>query len=229
MPNWCNNYLTIEGNDETLREIHKFVKSEKTAFDFEKIIPMPDYIYRGTIGTKEMEIYGENNWYDWSIENWGTKWNSEDVEIDGDDIRFLTAWSPCVPVVAALAEMFPTMRFVHAFYEEGIGFCGQRVYENGKIIFSFDGDYCENPFWEEDDDEAKEYILFDSMFPVEEFGLRTVITDKEEYGNCITGKLYFRDYGNNKIHMMADGNFVARRDYVFQNGTMVESDLLLAS
>ena len=113
--------------------------------------------------------------------------------------------------------------------EEVVYFLGT-IIENGKVIFSFDGDYCENPFWEEDDDEeANEYILSDSMFPIEEFGLRTVITDKEEYGNCITGKLYFRDYGNNKIRIMADGKFVARRDYVFQNGTMVESDLLLAS
>ena len=190
---------------------------------------MPDYIYRGTIGTKEMEIYGENNWYDWSIENWGTKWNSEDAEVDGNEILFLTAWSPCDPVIAALAKMYPTMRFTHTFYETGMCFCGKRVYENGKIVFSYDGDYYENPFWEDDDEEANEYILSDSMFPIEEFGLRTVITDKEEYGNYITGKLYFRDYGNNKIHMMADGNFVARRDYVFQNGTMVESELLLAS
>ena len=228
MPNWCNNYLTIEGNDETLREILEFVKSEETAFDFEKIIPMPDYIYRGVISPEAEKIYGKNNWYDWSIENWGTRWNSEDAEVDANEILFLTAWSSCDPVIAALAKMYPTMRIVYTFYEPGMCFCGQRVYENGKITFSFDGDYCENPYWE-DDEEANEYILSDSMFPIEEFGLRTVITDKEEYSNCITGKLYFRDYGNNKIRIMADGNFVARRDYVFRLGKMVESDLLLAS
>ena len=229
MANVCWNYLTIEGNDETLREILEFAKSKETAFDFEKIIPMPDYIYRGAIGPEAEKIYGKNNWYDWSIENWGTKWNSEDVEIDGDDIRFITAWSPCIPVIATLAKMFPTMRFTHEFYETGLSFCGQRVYENGKMIFSFDGDYHENPLWEENDEEANEYNLSDSMFPIEEFGFRTVIVDKEENDNCITGKLYFRAYDNSKILVMADGKFAAQRDYVFDDSSMVKSDLPLAS
>ena len=229
MANVCWNYLTIEGNKATIRRIYEFVKSEESVFDFEKIIPMPEDIYRGSIGAKEKDLYGENNWYDWSSKNWGTKWNSEDAEISFNAIRFITAWSPCIPVIATLAKMFPTMRFTHEFYETGLSFCGQRVYENGKMIFSFDGDYHENPLWEENDEEANEYNLSDSMFPIEEFGFRTVIVDKEENDNCITGKLYFRAYGNSKILVMADGKFAAQRDYVFDDSSMVKSDLPLAS
>ena len=62
----CWNYLTIEGNKATIRRIYEFVKSEESVFDFEKIIPMPEDIYRGSIGAKEKDLYGENNWYDWS-------------------------------------------------------------------------------------------------------------------------------------------------------------------
>ena len=69
MPNYCENFLSIEGNADTLKEIMDFVKSDKSVFDFEKIVPMPDYIYRGAVGAKEKEIYGENNWYDWSNKN----------------------------------------------------------------------------------------------------------------------------------------------------------------
>ena len=120
MPNYCENYLSIEGNNDTKKLIMEFVKSEENAFDFDKIVPMPDYIYRGVVGERERKIYGENNWYDWSVKNWGTKWNSADVEIWDDEIQFQTAWSPCDPVIAALAEKFPTMRFTYTFYEPGM-------------------------------------------------------------------------------------------------------------
>ena len=76
MPNWCSNCLSIEGDPNTLKEIISLVKTEKNVFDFERIVPMPDYIYRGNVGLRELELYGENNWYDWSQKNWGTKWNA---------------------------------------------------------------------------------------------------------------------------------------------------------
>ncbi len=42
--------------------------------------------------------HGADNWYRWSIDNWDTKWNAYDVDIDIDDmnqlhVSFLTAWS----------------------------------------------------------------------------------------------------------------------------------------
>ena len=107
MPNYCDNYLTIEGNPDTRNKILTLLKSDESCFDFEKVIPMPENIYRGGVGAEEKEIYGENNWYDWSIKNWGTKWNSVDAEVHYNEIYFQTAWSPCDPVIAALAEKFP--------------------------------------------------------------------------------------------------------------------------
>lgn len=210
MPNYCNNCLSIEGNYITLKKIIDFVKSEETAFDFEKIVPMPDYVYRGAVGTKEKEIYGENNWYDWSIKNWGTKWNSEDAEVDGNEIQFLTAWSPCDPVIAALAKMYPTMRFTHTFYETGMCFCGKRVYENGKIVFSYDGDYAVN--YECEDDEC-EYTLTDSMFPIKKSGFTEEVEEVKSLGIGVIGRLHFREYMNNRIYQKTDGVFIATEDY----------------
>ena len=47
-------------------------------------------------------------WYDWAIENWGTKWNSLDAtfEIDDDCITytFYTAWAEPIPVYGALLQ-----------------------------------------------------------------------------------------------------------------------------
>lgn len=53
-------------------------------------------------GTTEKQRRGVNqDWYDWAIENWGTKWGTYDVEafaLEGDSspvlIKFQSAWSP---------------------------------------------------------------------------------------------------------------------------------------
>ena len=223
MPNYCNNYLSIEGNADTKKAVMEFVQSAESPFDFEKIVPMPDHIYRGSVGEKEKKIYGDNNWYDWSIKNWGTKWNSVDAESLDDEIQFLTAWSPCNPVIAALAEQFPTMRFTYTFYETGMCFCGKRVYENGEISFYYDGNYAENPLCDNSDEWAEDYVISDPLFPIKDSGFLEEIQDIEEVPNhpdYTRGKFYYREYENNKIRYLSDGVFVARKDYKlrFANG-----------
>lgn len=218
MPNYCENYLSIEGNNDTKKLIMEFVKSEENAFDFDKIVPMPDYIYRGVVGERERKIYGENNWYDWSVKNWGTKWNSADVEIWDDEIQFQTAWSPCDPVIAALAEKFPTMRFTYSFYEPGMCFCGKRVYENGELLFYYDGNYLENPLCDSDSEWSEEYLISDPLFPVKDSGFLEEISGVEAVDNhtdYTCGKLHYREYENSKIRYLSDGLFVAHKDYKF--------------
>ena len=216
MPNYCNNCLCMDGNTKTIKSVIEFVKSGENVFDFEKIVPMPDNIYCGSVGDKEREIYGENNWYDWSIKNWGTKWNSIDAELDGYEIQFLTAWSPCVPVIATLAKLFPTLRFTYRYFECGMCFCGERIYENGVEIFKFDGDYAENYLCEEDDKETEKYLLSDSLFSIAENGIFTAVQDVGNLNGKIAGKLYYREYLNNKIKVITNGYFIADRNYSFE-------------
>jgi len=76
MANYVKNRLTIQGkNAEKIMQSLVTVSPEtnKFYFDFNKIVPMPDFIFKGNLGQKEKEEYGKNNWYDWSITNWGTK------------------------------------------------------------------------------------------------------------------------------------------------------------
>jgi hypothetical protein len=69
-----------------------------------------------------------NNWYNWNIENWGTKWNASDVYISDGVIDFETAWSPAEPVIASLAKRFPEVTFIHDYVEQGIGFVGRKIH-----------------------------------------------------------------------------------------------------
>lgn len=115
MPNHITNHVAIKGSKEKIAELIKKTKlklnnkSEKNQFDFNGIIKMPetsDTFYgadAGGLGSEEREKYGENNWYDWSITNWGTEWNCYEVRYTGGDettivIEFQTAWSPPTPI-----------------------------------------------------------------------------------------------------------------------------------
>ena len=52
---------------------------------------------------------GFDNWYDWRLANWDTKWNAYDVdvELEGVDrihVNFLTAWSCPTKIYLKLKE-----------------------------------------------------------------------------------------------------------------------------
>ena len=74
--------------------------------------------------------YGYDNWYDWQVNHWGTKWDiNGDVGInDIDDetcsLVFQTAWSPPEPIVDKLREMFPDLTFYGGYIGEGWEFAG---------------------------------------------------------------------------------------------------------
>ena len=108
MPNWVSNTLRVIKGDP--KEIFEFVRTEKSAFDFNTLVPMPEQIKHSN---EEADMCGFSvpAWYDWSCENWGTKWNACDSQYSTKDpehvIWFDTAWSPAVPVFEALAKRFP--------------------------------------------------------------------------------------------------------------------------
>jgi hypothetical protein len=76
--------------------------------------------------------FGYKNWYDWCVDNWGTKWDvtsegNGDAEISEDGLEvqlsFDSAWSP---PVGFYEEMERQGFAVEAFYHEpGMAFCGR--------------------------------------------------------------------------------------------------------
>lgn len=144
MPNHITNIITF--SEETLpdriREILEAIKNDDVgigSIDFNKIIPMPEHIFRGNLGSEEFEKYGKNNWYDWSVEFWGTKWLAFDFkEYNGENITFHTAWSPPHPVIQKLSEMYPDIYIQHQWADEDFGFnVGECYYRNGEVLSDF--------------------------------------------------------------------------------------------
>lgn len=64
--------------------------------------------------------YGAETWYDWSLMNWGCKWNAGSSSVNNDKIFFITPWGPPNAWLKALAEK--GVEFILKWSEEG----GQR-------------------------------------------------------------------------------------------------------
>ena len=110
MPNWTENNVTIKSKSKThLDMLVERLKSEDNVFDFNNVVPMPKEIDpHKPLGNEDRK---NPNWYDWSVENWGTKWNSVDAVVEriSDteiDYFFLTAWCPPVEIYLALVNRF---------------------------------------------------------------------------------------------------------------------------
>lgn len=150
MPNWCENDLYVDG---PVADVEKFKQhvgmfNADPTFDFGTVIPYPDNFkqmdaecpsWQEEDRTAKLEAYkakwgtdkdGYNSGgYEWCIHNWGTKWSAGDVSVydhpkRGECIAFNTAWSPPIPIIAKLNELFPTLTFVLEYFECGAAFCG---------------------------------------------------------------------------------------------------------
>ncbi len=196
MPNWVYNYLSIEGSKEDILAIKTqlnapFVREHEQWNMQTNVMETKDYIFTNPIFAfwniikpTDMETYRlqkdpkhdvsiinfqGNNWYDWNVRNWGTKWDvavsdeekykeTELIEEDETSLayRLDTAWSPPIPAITKLSEQYPNLEF-NLSYEEETGWGGETEFKNGFIINFEDYDnkcrdcdsintldYCEN-------------------------------------------------------------------------------------
>ena len=117
MPNHCNNQLTLESGQDILNVLNPYLTlkgDNDYTFDFQKIIPMDEKLLEG------------EDWDEWRVENWGTKWEGYDGLFNEDQTAFSfdTAWSPPLPIIKKLAELTGE-NFVLQYIEYGMFFCGK--------------------------------------------------------------------------------------------------------
>lgn len=66
--------------------------------------------------------FGYADWYNWQIENWGTKWNAyEQVQVE-NVIEFQTAWSTPFALLVNLSRLFPEVTFEVRYADEDFGY-----------------------------------------------------------------------------------------------------------
>jgi len=113
MPNWCQNvaYISHEDKGEIDKIIAELDKGDKAQL-FNSLVPNPSGEWQ----------------YDWSVSNWGCKWDASVYEYWYEEdaehlyISFDTAWGPPTVFYDKLGEMGFE---VEAFYrEEGMAFAG---------------------------------------------------------------------------------------------------------
>jgi hypothetical protein len=159
MPNWCNNTITIEHKDSS--KIHEVIESLTTKIHedtseskfFTYCKPEPDYSKTKvkytypSITKKEYIEVDDQKWWDWRIQNWGTKWNIDtfekrelfdnptDIEVSDLDrsISFSceTAWSPPLGALKSLEKK--GFKVSCDYYEGGVAFVGRYTTNKGDI------------------------------------------------------------------------------------------------
>ena len=145
MPNWCNNSVEIYHEDP------KMIERVRTAFNdgrlLAEFIPIPQSlkIVAGCVGdpdeqkkleedtARNREVHGYGNWYDYCVNEWGTKW---DVGADGNPAQdipgglmlgFESAWAPPCAAYDKLTEQGFRIRAM--YFEPGMAFAG--IWEDG--------------------------------------------------------------------------------------------------
>ena len=147
MPNWCNNWVELTHEDPEM--IKKAFTGLENGELLQTLVPCPQELrdtVSGFLGdgdeqkkleeqsARNVEKYGFANWYDWCVNNWGTKWDvgeqgNNDIHPNGLLLTagFDSAWSPPVEAYNKLQELGFKVRAM--YYEPGMAFAG--IYEDG--------------------------------------------------------------------------------------------------
>ena len=195
MPNWVYNQLTIEGSPESVTKLKNQVSAPFTRehdqwnmetqqmeskeytydnpiFAFWNIVRPTDlsiYALQKDPNEDPKKWFSGNNWYDWNVRNWGTKWDVSvsnddkypdteliDEEPNGDNLvlvyKFNTAWSPAFPAFEKLSAQYPDLLLTLS-YEEETGWGGEAEFVRGEMISDADYNWkCRECDYEETDE-----------------------------------------------------------------------------
>jgi hypothetical protein len=176
MPNWCNNTLELAHEDPAMLERARVAFNEgKLCNEF---VPVPEslHIVAGRVGdpveqkkleedtARNLEVHGYGNWYDYCVNEWGTKWDvggdGMTAELENGQLvmSFDSAWAPPCSFYEKMVDLGFSVRAY--YYEPGMCFAG--IWDNG------DDDFYE--IGGMNSEQAKEELpeVLDEMFCISE-------------------------------------------------------------
>ena len=157
MPNWCNNTLVIKHQDPAMitRAMKAFVEGKF----LNEFVPIPEslHIVSGRCGADDnpeqialeaaqksnIEVHGYKDWYDFSVGEWGTKWDVGDsdgineVTENSLTVYFDSAWAPPLAAYDKMTEL--GFEIEALYYEPGMAFCGRWTNESGDDYYEYGG------------------------------------------------------------------------------------------
>ena len=131
MPNWCDNSIRLYNEDKSKIDALEVEMSKKNdegrsmACPFQHLRPNPS-----------------GDWdYNWSVENWGTKWDASIIDWDrtGDNeitIYCNTAWAPPIALYEYLTEEGWDVDAI--YHESGMAYAGTYTTGSGDDCYEYD-------------------------------------------------------------------------------------------
>ena len=116
-PDWS----TIPLHENDVKE-YSFSNPRGEVGECPKMIIDKDKPFRSGLRFESTDVM-DDRWYNWRVQNWGTKWDCYTLEIDDSDlphgfeVTFETAWSPPEEVCYAIREQYPNVS-ISWFYDE---------------------------------------------------------------------------------------------------------------
>ena len=159
MPNIVYNNCVVAGKPENVKTfIKKYccgnLKNHTLNLDFNKIIPEPmskkgldpKYLIDENSYCEVLEDRPWFDWYEWHVDNWGTKWNAYDPQPECEKntdkvvytLNFNTAWSAPIPIWDKLKNISQDLglEITVTACEEFEDFDYEVTFEKGKCTYS---------------------------------------------------------------------------------------------
>lgn len=118
MPNWCANDVTLRHKDPAM--IERAIKAYQAGTLLQEFHPCPQDLLEG------------DGWYNWRVNNWGTKWDvggngefAEQPDANTAELRFDSAWSPPIEGFRVLEEL--GFEVEAHYFEPGMAFFGSYI------------------------------------------------------------------------------------------------------
>jgi hypothetical protein len=125
----CRNRLTASGDTRELASFVDRVRTDEQPLSFETVAPTPPGLLK-------------EGWYEWRIENWGTKWDAEFEDV-AEPLRirrtratyvFVTEFGPPVAWIERASGAYPALTFRLDYAAVDGSFSGVKEVRGGEVL-----------------------------------------------------------------------------------------------